>query len=100
VLTGDYTYYDVNQDAEGVAIFRWLRYNKDTKEYEPINNATDKSYTLTEADIGTTLKFEVTPVAVNEPKTGEPALSEALNGPAVPYVKNVSINSVGKMIRV
>ena len=58
VLTGQYTYSDIDGDPEGASRFRWLRNNA------PIEGATALTYTISEDDLDTTLVFEVTPVAV------------------------------------
>ena len=57
VLSGDYRYADADGDAEGESTFRWLR------DGAPIPGATNQAYTLTTADIGHSITFEVTPVA-------------------------------------
>ena len=64
VLTGVYTYADVNSDAEGVSTFRWLRGGS------AIAGATGTTYTITTADEGNALAFEVTPVATVAPERG------------------------------
>ena len=69
-LTGTYDYFDPENDAEGVSTFRWLR------DGQPIANATEKNYTVTAADEGKDLIFEVTPVAQGG----------VLQGPAYPSV--------------
>ncbi|CAA0125297.1 Uncharacterised protein [BD1-7 clade bacterium] len=57
LLTGSYDYVDAEDDAEGASAFRWLR------DGQPIADATEKNYTVTAADEGKDLIFEVTPVA-------------------------------------
>ncbi|MCJ7592919.1 MAG: hypothetical protein MUO51_16360, partial [Woeseiaceae bacterium] len=59
VLTGLYTYDDVDGDLEGTSTFRWLR--------DGALIATTPTYTVVAADQGTTIVFEVTPIAL----TGE-----------------------------
>ena len=90
-LKGKYVYEDLNLDEEGATTFRWLRYNKETREYEAISGATSDEYILTENDAFTTLKFEVTPASVVENEIGEPALSGEVNGPDKPYIENLRI---------
>lgn len=70
-LTGAYTYSDVDNDKEGSSTFRWLRNGT------VIAGATTKMYTLVEADVGTTLQFAVTPVAVTGTLTGSEIKSSA-----------------------
>jgi hypothetical protein len=80
-LTGNYTYDDVNGDVEGVSTFRWLRNGAS------ISHATSLIYVVVAADVGTSLTFEVTPVAVSGLTTGAPVTSEPLDvlvpGPVV-----------------
>ena len=88
VLTGSYTYGDVDGDAEGVSTFRWLRGGT------PIPGATTTTYTTVSADDGTTLTFEVTPVAAAGASPGTPALSPAFPiGAAAPTVSITSPTS-------
>lgn len=91
-LEGFYTYEDYNNDEQGVSMFRWLRATTENGEYKPITNATAKTYTLQTADEGMWLKFEVTPVAVVEPKTGTPVQSEPFMGPMKPVASQVSVS--------
>jgi hypothetical protein len=68
LLTGNYTYSDLDGDPEGTSTFRWLRGNT------VIGNAI--TYTATGADAGTEIQFEVTPVTANAaPYVGRPASS-------------------------
>ena len=69
-LTGHYTYFDVDGDAEGVTTFRWLRNGV------PISGATSITYLLTADDETNKITFEVTPVSLTGyPKTGTPVTS-------------------------
>jgi len=76
VLTGHYTYSDFESDAEGTSTFRWLRNGT------AIGSATNITYTLVLADLGTTTTFEVTPVAVTGTTPGSPATSSGTSIPA------------------
>lgn len=95
-LSGRYTFKDDNKtDNEGETEFRWKRLNKETGEYEYIKDGetlySQKSYTLTEEDIDTSLKFVVIPVSDNEPNTREEFESEGVDGPAKPIAENVTL---------
>jgi len=68
-LTGSYTYADANGDLEGTSTFRWLRGGT------AIAGATATTYTLLAADIGTTITFEVTPVAWSGTSPGTAVVS-------------------------
>ena len=74
-LTGSYTYADVNGDPEGTSTFRWLRNGS------PISGATAKTYVVTEGDMGTQIRFEVTPVSTVSPTTGTAVSSASLAVP-------------------
>ena len=78
VLTGSYTYADANGDPQGVSTFRWLRGGV------AIAGATASTYTLVAADAGSTITFEVTPVATVAPTTGTPVVSAATAAVTLP----------------
>ncbi len=96
-LTGSYTYADVNGDPQGASIFRWLRNGV------AIAGATASSYTLVAADQGTTITFEVTPVATVAPTTGAAVISGATASvagvgiPAAPTASAVSISGTAQV---
>jgi 6-phosphogluconolactonase (cycloisomerase 2 family) len=69
LLTGHYTYSDVDGDLEGTSTFRWLR------DGVAISGATSITYTLAAADVGHSVTFEVTPVASTGNSPGAPATS-------------------------
>jgi len=90
VLSGSYTYTDINGDAEGTSTFRWLRGGS------AITGATASSYTVVAADTGQTITFEVTPVAVTGASPGSAATSGGVtvsNGTSnsAPIASNVGI---------
>jgi hypothetical protein len=95
-LTGNYTYSDVDGDAEGTSTFRWLR------DGAAIPGATSTTYTLVAADSGTTITFEVTPVAVTGTLTGTPVTSTGVPvNNSAPTASAVSIsgnNVVGAIL--
>ncbi|MCA1853247.1 MAG: DUF11 domain-containing protein [Beggiatoa sp.] len=77
VLTGSYTYSDVEEDLEGASTFRWLRDNV------AIASATARSYALVPADEGALIRFEITPVAQSGASPGL-AVTSAEVGPVTP----------------
>ena len=77
LLTGTYTFSDVNANTEATSTYRWLRADTSDGSYTAISGATSISYTITSDDLNKYLKFEVTPVANTSPTTGSPALSAA-----------------------
>ena len=87
-LTGNYTYADIDNDAEGTSTFRWLRNGV------AISGATALSYNLVAADSGQSITFEVTPIAVTGIGAGSAVVSTnsitVVN--SAPTVSGVSIN--------
>src|SRR5206468_2131356 len=69
LLTGHYTYNDVDGDLEGTSTFRWLR------DGVAIGGATASTYTVGLADLTHTLTFEVTPVAATGASPGTAVVS-------------------------
>ncbi len=70
-LTGQYSYSDVENDAEGISTFRWLR------DGSAINGAIASTYVVVQADSGNSLSFEATPVAASGTNMGN-AVSSAV----------------------
>lgn len=71
-LTGSYQYNDADGDPQGTSTFRWLRNGS------AITAATSQSYMVTDEDAGSSLVFEVTPVASSGTSTGSARQSSAL----------------------
>jgi len=67
--TGNYTYTDTDGDTEGTSTYRWLR------DAVAMGGATSSTYTTVQDDVGTTLTFEVTPVASTGTSPGVAATS-------------------------
>ncbi|ADZ82392.1 S-layer homology domain-containing protein [Cellulosilyticum lentocellum] len=77
MLTGHYTYSDVNGDSEGTSIFKWYRAdNSSGLNKTEIAGANAKTYVLTSSDEGKYIGFEVTPVALTGITQGTAVLSE------------------------
>ncbi len=77
LLSGSYDYSDYNSDIEGTSIYKW--YSADdaagTNATE-ITGAVNRTYLVTDAEIGKFIAFEVTPVAAGGiTTTGNPVLS-------------------------
>ena len=72
VLTGNFTYNDLEGDAQGTSTYRWLRNSA------PVSGATLRTYTLGTADEGALIAFEVTPVATSGTSPGSPTQSPAI----------------------
>jgi hypothetical protein len=80
VLTGNYTFNDPNSGTEGDSTYQWLR------DDMPIVGATSPTYTLTDTDIGSKIRFKVVPVTLTDSIRGTAAISP----PAV------NINRIGE----
>jgi hypothetical protein len=101
VLTGSYSYHDIDPaDRQGLTTFRWLRTSGSITT--PITGATGTSYTLTAADEGYIISFEVTPVSTpGVPTIGTP-VSVSISGavldpsPLVPVADQVCISGIRK----
>jgi len=78
LLTGHYTYFDADGDLEGTSTFRWLINNVE------IIGATSTTYTLLSTDVGKTIKFEVTPVALTGETIGTAVQSSGIMIPTIP----------------
>jgi len=93
-LIGHYTYADANNDPEGTSTFRWLRNGV------AIAGATAFFYTLVDADLGTTIAFEVTPVSSVAPTTGTAVVSSATTTIAYPAPPTASYVGISGMAQV
>src|SRR5207342_1146075 len=88
VLTGVVNYDDAEDDAQGTHLYQWYTATDAAgTNRTPITGATSDTYTLTGAEQGKYIVFEVTPVSVNVPTTGIAyrAVSALVPGNA-PYV--------------
>jgi hypothetical protein len=101
ILTGNYNYHDVDGDIQGPTSFRWLKTG--SSGTIPISGASGTTYTLTSADEGYTIVFEVTPVALTGfPLAGTP-VSSTRTGPvldpsvSVPVADQVCISGIRKV---
>ena len=82
LLTGSYTYNDLDSDVEGASIFTWYRADDNSGTNQTaIVGATQNTYTLQASDQTQYIAFMVTPVAATgHGPTGTPVLS-AYQGP-------------------
>jgi len=83
VLTGNYTYADVDGDAQGTSTFRWLR------DGSPIG-ATASTYTVLLADLTHSITFEVTPVAVTGATPGTTVASTGVTISGAPVITSAN----------
>lgn len=94
-LQGGYAYVDVEDDAESDSAYRWLRDGSEV--------ATTQNYTLSIADAGQSLVFEVTPRAVSGTPTGVAVTSEPTLVPqayAVSYAAGTGGSLSGEVAQV
>ncbi|WP_309123173.1 S-layer homology domain-containing protein, partial [Paenibacillus sp.] len=102
-LTGAYDYADANGDEESGTTYRWLRYDAATGGTgEAIEGATNPTYTLTQADVGKYIAFEVTPKNAATPTTGAAVESANRSGPvasagAAPTASNVTVSGTAQV---
>ena len=92
LLIGDYQYSDAENNAQGTSKFKWLR------DGVAITGATSLNYTVTSADQGQSLTFEVIPVALSGTLQGPAFLSavmqiEANAAPVASAVKIIGSNA-------
>ena len=71
-LTGEYTFYDLNNDTEDGSQFQWFMNG------DPIVGENDLTLEVTEDMINQEISFSVIPVADEEPTTGDEAFSEVV----------------------
>lgn len=88
-LTGSYTYNDADGDAEGTSLYQWYANNV------AISGATSTTYVLTTNEQNKTIKFEVTPVAVEGITTGTPVPS-SVSGTVL---QTINISAIGGVTR-
>jgi hypothetical protein len=90
-LTGVYTYGDADGDLQGVSTFKWYSGSQsDGSDKVAISGATNPTYTITNAEYGKNLFFEVTPVATTGTPTGEPASSSGVKVNMPPVVQDIT----------
>ena len=78
-LTGQYTYSDVNSDAEGTSTYKWYRSDDSFGASKAaIASATSITYVLQAADLAKYISFEVTPIASSGALTGDAVESDML----------------------
>lgn len=95
-LTGNYGYSDKENDPQGTPIFKWYRIDSDgTNKVQ--TSEVSKIYTLSSADIGKKIQFEVTPVATRGNLTGSPVTAstiDVVNGNSKPVALSVNVSGV------
>lgn len=90
-LTATYTFFDENDDSEAATTFRWVRMDGDTET--PIG--AERTYTVTNSDIGKNIRVYVSPVSDDEPYTdGSEYESPLYYAAAKPVATNVSVKKL------
>jgi len=74
-LTGSYTFYQANGNVNYRSVYRWFR------DGMVISNANGREYFITQADLGRTIYFEVTPRTDVAPFYGTPVRSAGIRIP-------------------
>lgn len=94
-LVGNYSYSDVNSDAEGASVYKWYANTGAGGTYEPIVGAVSSTYTVSAGLLGKSIKFEVTPVAATGTATGSAVMSAATSAVVGPStLSNLSISGI------
>lgn len=96
VLTGTYTYYDADGDAEGTSTFKWYRANtSEGAGLQLISGQTAQTYTITTSDYNKYIFFQVTPIAATGETTGTPVRSAGIAAEtnAAPTASSLSMSS-------
>lgn len=88
-LTGSYKY--IGQTKEGSSSFQWFR------ELQPITNAKNRSYTLTQADVGNRIYFKVEAENYYSDKGGSGTSEFTDKIKEHPEVSNLSISGTTKV---
>ncbi len=100
-LTGSYSYYDADGDAQGTTTFQWYRSNSlNGSSATVISGATGISYTLSNGDFGKYIGFAVTPVAVKGVSPGAEVKSATFVGLVIddaPVASNVAQSGMAKV---
>lgn len=92
-LSASYTFSDPDEgQKEGTSLYRWLACDSIDGEYVPIEGATGKNFTLTEAQENQYIKFEVTPVDAYA-LSGETVTSEAFGPVSINWVSNPGLET-------
>lgn len=73
VLTASYNFTDADNDDEGMSLLQWYRITNDVPA--PIADANELTYRITQADVGSQIAFQVTPLDVHS-MPGTPVMSE------------------------
>lgn len=96
-LTASYTFFDDNiGDEEKGTTYRWIREDEEGEE-EQIG--TDRTYKVTEKDIGKKIRVYVAPKSDKEPKDGKECKSPLVYAAANPVADNVSVKIInGKLL--
>ncbi|USB33945.1 S-layer homology domain-containing protein [Paenibacillus sp. YPG26] len=96
-LTGEYSYSDLNGDAESGSTYQWYRSDDPARliNRTAIPHATSKEYLLQAEDIGKYISFEVVPRNKTAPTTGfaveSAATDRVIAGPKAPTATPVTI---------
>lgn len=94
IVTGKYTYSDLEGNEQGISLFKWYRAESASGQGKvAIPGANMQTYVIQLADLGSYISFEVTPVAASGATPGVPVESSYV-GPllnAVPKATNVQI---------
>jgi hypothetical protein len=69
-LTANYTYYDINGDAESGTTFEWFRADDETGTNKTSLNAFASTYLITSSENGYYITCDITPISDMDPSVG------------------------------
>jgi len=91
VATGNYTYFDANNDPEGTSTFKWYTANDAAGAGAvAIAGATAKTFTVTSAQIGKFIGFGITPKALTGTTTGTEVITYTAAASVAPAVFTIA----------
>jgi len=91
VLTADYTYYQINNKAEGATTFQWYYSDSENGNYTEIPGATSDTYTVLESQADGFSKVKVKPVTESG-IAGGAFMSYFICSPRIPEARAISIS--------
>jgi 5'-nucleotidase len=75
-VTAGFSWFDSEND-EGICLYQWYRADDGAgTNLQAISNATHETYTLTQADVGKYLRYEIIPVATSGRLEGNPFITD------------------------
>ncbi len=80
-LRGDYVFVDQDEEAEGATEYRWRVSDQAEGPFVPLENAIEKTYLLTDQEVGKYIQFEVVPVSISDRFSEGESVMSSVFGP-------------------